>query len=318
MNDNASGALEGAFGGVAKTLNEWFGDRVNQQMQAQSSQDSTDDTANATHDAYRPLMEQLWPGKSDAQYRAMARNPKALERAIQSQVSFTDAQARLKQAQGTFQDRQDEKNAAKSDQDEKNQQSLYEKGAARLTSIRGDNALKSAETMRDGAISALATINKAEDKDPQGIMNPTEYVDTISQLYRAKNGSTPDVESLKKMRQDTLSGNYGSAYTFLTGKTAPATSKDVQKALKEFVLDAGDQADRLHEGYMNPRNFVDPGLKGKYLDQLNEAIQQGRGTTFKDYRAKYFKDFDSVDEALATKPKPGEILQVRGRRFKAQ
>ena len=317
FSDSGMAGVSGLVEGLNQSLQSYLGGQINQQqkLQAQQSefeqqqqqQQQLNDQRVQKLKSLKPVYDRMLGDQkfSDDEWNQITQDPEV----------FNSATALLEKHMDKIQAAKD-KASAKADRDQesddKDQQELFEKGSNHLIQVRGDKSVTDSETMRNASIQALGTINQAERENPNGVMNPAQYVDTITQLYRAKNGSAPDVESLKEMKQKTAKGDYGSMYTFLTGEPAPATTKDVQSALKQFILDTGEQADRIHEGAMNPREIINPGLKGKYLQRLQDDINQGRGTTFKDYRAKFFHDYDSADEVPKDLP-PGTKIQIRGR-----
>ena len=144
-----------------------------------------------------------------------------------------------------------------------------------ITSIRGDMSLKNTETQRDAAISAYNRISHIEESG--GLPNPVDYVDILGQIYKARTGSAPTEKVLDEARQQTSFGSFGKAWTYFTGQQMPATTQNIVSSLKDMVNDMGQQADKLHDGYMKSHITPPTGLDSETADRL---INEGRGLSF--------------------------------------
>lgn len=164
-----------------------------------------------------------------------------------------------------------------SDKQNTEQDAMEEKARGRLSSIRGDASLAKIELQRDGAITAYQTLDKA-DKEGRPL-SKVEYFDTLGQLWKARTGAAPTDQAIKDLDNSTFKGDIGKAFTYITGKTSGATTKEVAKSLKNFVKDTGFQMDKLHEGYMQTHLDMPTRLEKSRADHLRTL---SRGTSFRD------------------------------------
>lgn len=155
---------------------------------------------------------------------------------------------------------------------ESNQQDkLEEQYRKSFQQIRGDPSIKRTEEQRDAA--AIAYNRIKEVKDHGQVLNPIDYVDVLGQIYKARTGSAPTNEVLSSARQATAKGNFGKAFTFLTGEQAPATTQDIMQSLQDMAKSMGEQADKFHDGYMKSR--MKPPLGLAHDRVANVAAERG-------------------------------------------
>lgn len=188
---------------------------------------------------------------------------------------------------------------------QKHQDALEQKARDQLLSVRGDASLKNIETQRDSAITAYNRIDQVEKSGQQ--LNPIDYVDILGQIYKARTGSAPNEQVLSQARQATVSGNFNKAYTFLTGKQAPATTKDIMSSLKEMALAMGQQADKLHDAYMKSRLDMPQGLNPESAARIQKL---GRGMSFAEGIAQNGTQPDS-SPLTAVNKKTGQRIQSK-------
>lgn len=188
---------------------------------------------------------------------------------------------------------------------QKHQDSLEQKARDQLLSVRGDVSLKNIETQRDAAITAYNRIDQVEKSGQE--LNPIDYVDILGQIYKARTGSAPNEQVLSQARQATLGGNFNKAYTFLTGKQAPATSKDIMASLKEMSLAMGQQADKLHDAYMKSRLDMPAGLNSESAARIQKL---GRGMSFQEGIAQSGGEA-AVPPMTAVNKKTGQRIQSK-------
>lgn len=154
------------------------------------------------------------------------------------------------------------------------QDKLEEQYRKSFQQIRGDPALKRTEEQRDAA--AIVYNRIKEVKDHGQVLNPIDYVDALGQIYKARTGSAPTNEVLQQARQATAKGNFGKAFTFVTGEQAPATTQDIMNSLQDMALSMGNQADKFHDGYMRSRMKPPKGLAHDRVDNVHAE----RGMSF--------------------------------------
>lgn len=175
----------------------------------------------------------------------------------------------------------------------KHQDDLEKVAQDRVTQVRGDKSIQNIEAQRDAAITAYNRLSEIK-KSGAGL-NPVDYADILAQVYKARTGSTPTDTVLKDIHQATIKGKFGAAYTMVTGKQAPATSNEIADSLQQMAASMGDQADKLHEGYMQSRLSM-----GKDLapDRAERISKLGRGLSFKEATG-------ATDQAPSTIPQVG-------------
>lgn len=154
------------------------------------------------------------------------------------------------------------------------QDKLEEQYRKSFQQVRGDPSIKRAEEQRDAAAVAYNRIQEV--KDHGQILNPIDYVDVLGQIYKARTGSAPTNEVLSEARQATAKGNFGKAFTFVTGEQAPATTEDIMSSLQDMARSMGEQADKFHDGYMRSR--MNP-PKGLAHDRVSNVVAE-RGMSF--------------------------------------
>lgn len=159
---------------------------------------------------------------------------------------------------------------------------LWNQATQSLNSVRGDKSLVQAETMRDGAISALQAINhiQSEGRAP----NKFEYVDLLGQLWKARTGASLTNEELKNMDAKTMQATLGPVATYFSGDPKAATSPQATNALKNFVIQSGKTADQLHDQYMQTRGINAAGsrLKEEFPEDYDRLTKMSRGMSFAD------------------------------------
>lgn len=161
---------------------------------------------------------------------------------------------------------------------EDQQQDKLEQNAKQMVSnLRGDKSLARAEEQRDAAIVAYNRINEIQKSG--GSLNPVDYVDILGQVYKARTGAAPGEQVLKDIRQATAEGSLGKAYTFATGKQAPATSQEITNSLKNMASSMGSQADMFHDNYMKAHLIKPSSLEDSRWKPIADT---GRGISFAD------------------------------------
>lgn len=161
---------------------------------------------------------------------------------------------------------------------EDQQQDKLEQNAKQMVSnLRGDKSLARAEEQRDAAIVAYNRINEIQKTG--GSLNPVDYVDILGQVYKARTGAAPGEQVLKDIRQATAEGSLGKAYTFATGKQAPATSQEITNSLKNMASSMGTQADMFHDNYMKAHLIKPSSLQDSRWKPIADT---GRGISFAD------------------------------------
>lgn len=161
---------------------------------------------------------------------------------------------------------------------ESNQQDKLEQQARQsVTNLRGDKSLARAEEQRDAAIVAYNRIQEIEKQG--GELNPIDYTDILGQIYKARTGAAPTEQVLNEIRQATAKGQFGKAFTYMTGKQAPATTLDITKSLKDMAMSMGQQADKFHEGYMKSHLIKPKGLED---GRWQPILTTGRGQSFQE------------------------------------
>lgn len=161
---------------------------------------------------------------------------------------------------------------------EQQQQDRIENQAIqRITNLRGDASMAKVELQRDASITAYNAISdiKKENRLPSQV----EYYDILGQLWKARTGSSPTDQSLRDLDAKTFQGNLAKAAQYFTGKPAGITTKDILNNIQSFVKKSGEQADRLHEGYMKS-HLIKP--KGLDEERWKNIVETNRGTSFKD------------------------------------
>lgn len=159
---------------------------------------------------------------------------------------------------------------------ESNHEDTLEQNAInRIASIRGDPSLGRIESQRDAAAIAYNTIQKAKNEGRD--ITQTEYYDTLGQLWKARTGSSPTDQAIKDLDINTIQGALNKKLTWVDGKPRGATSQEVVNVLQRFIDDSGNQADKLHEGYMKPRLIKPYGLSPERWKAIQES---GRGMTY--------------------------------------
>lgn len=184
----------------------------------------------------------------------------------------------------------------------KHQDDLEKVAQDRVTQVRGDRSIQTVEVQRDAAITAYNRLNEIK-KAGTGL-NPVDYVDILGQVYKARTGTAPTDTVLKHINQSTAKGKLGEAYTFATGKQAPATTDAIADSLQQMVGSMGEQADKLHDGYMASRLSM-----GKDLapDRAERIAKLGRGLSF----AEATKSADTTPTAPNVVPAVGSIYHGR-------
>lgn len=158
------------------------------------------------------------------------------------------------------------------------QDKLETQARQNVANLRGDKSLARTEEQRDAAIVAYNRIQELK-KSGQGNLNPVDYTDILGQIYKARTGAAPTERVLEDIRQATASGAIGKAYTYVTGQQAPATTKSIVDSLESMVMSMGNQADKLHEGYMKSHLIKPSGLEQGRWDAI---FNTNRGTSFKE------------------------------------
>lgn len=159
--------------------------------------------------------------------------------------------------------------------EQQQQDKLEEQARSRIATVRGDISLKNIETQRDAAIVAYNRISEVEKSGKT--LNPIDYIDILGQIYKARTGSAPTEAVLNEANQATAKGKYGKAYTFFTGNQAPATTKDIMASLKDMASHMGQQADKLHDGYMKVHLDMPTRLESSRAEHLKTL---SRGQSF--------------------------------------
>lgn len=163
-------------------------------------------------------------------------------------------------------------------QQKEKQMAMFNQGATIIAGARTNPALTQIENQRDAAIMGLNRLNEIQSKGKN--LTPLDYVDILGQLWKAKTGGTIQPSELQEMSQPTGISTFNKYYTYLTGKTANATSSDIANNLKENLISTGLQADRTHEGYMKSAYAaINPALNPDSAEQLKKII---RGNSFSD------------------------------------
>lgn len=147
----------------------------------------------------------------------------------------------------------------------------------RIASTKGDPSLARTELQRDAAAQGFNTITNAEAQ--KRALSPLEYYDTLGQVWRAKTGTAPTVESMGAIEGKTLEQKFNNAGTFLFGKPLAANSPEMISNLKNYLQDTGEQLDRSHEAYMATHTIKPPGISDANWAPLASSA---RGLTFKD------------------------------------
>lgn len=161
---------------------------------------------------------------------------------------------------------------------ESNQQDKLEQQAKQsITSLRGDKSLARTEEQRDAAVVAYNRIQEIEKQGGQ--LNPIDYTDILGQIYKARTGAAPTEQVLNEIRQATAKGQFGKAYTYITGQQAPATTQDITKSLKDMASSMGQQADKFHESYMKTHLIKPQGLENSRWQPIYST---GRGQSFQE------------------------------------
>lgn len=190
------------------------------------------------------------------------------------------------------------KELATSMKDRDEQDKLYQQSLQNLNSVRGDSQLQKIEAQRDAATAAFNRLAelKARGEEP----NPVDYTDILGQIYKARTGAAPTQEIMKAINQSTASGKLNHAYTFVTGRQAPATTADIAHSLQSMAFSMGQQADKLHDGYMRTRtgDAISPRLNADDRERLGKLA---RGMSF----AEATKDSGTVNM------KPEDVQAVK-------
>lgn len=192
------------------------------------------------------------------------------------------------------------KNQALSDKAAKHQDDLEKVAQDRVTQVRGDKSIQTIETQRDAAIAAYNRLNEL--KMAGKSLNPVDYVDILGQVYKARTGAAPTDNVMQHINQATAKGRLGEAYTYITGNQAPGTTQDIADSLQQMVGSMGQQADKLHEGYMASRLSM-----GKDLapDRADRIAKLGRGLSF----AEATKDSGDTGTQSSGLPQVGQTYQ---------
>lgn len=158
------------------------------------------------------------------------------------------------------------------------QQDKLEQNAKQMVAnLRGDKSLARTEEQRDGAIVAY---NRLKEIQASGqTPNPVDYADILGQIYKARTGTAPGEQIMNDIRQSTAKGSLDKAYTYITGQQSPATTQDITNSLTNMAKSMGQQADKLHAGYMNSHLIKPAGLDD---DRWQPIATTGRGTSFAD------------------------------------
>lgn len=163
------------------------------------------------------------------------------------------------------------------DKESNEQDKLEQNAISRVASVRGDPSIARIESQRDAASIAFNTIQKAKNDGRE--ITQTEYYDTLGQLWKARTGASPTDQAIKDLDINTIQGALHKKLTWVDGKPRGATSQEVVNALQKFIEDSGNQADKLHEGYMKPRLIKPFGLSQERWKSIQES---GRGLTYAD------------------------------------
>lgn len=155
------------------------------------------------------------------------------------------------------------------------QDKLEQNAISKLSSIRGDTSIARIETQRDASISAYNTIDsiKKEGRLPSQI----EYYDIIGQLWKARTGAAPTNEAIRDLDAKTWKGSLGKAATYVTGKPMGTTTAEVLDNIQNFAKVSGNQADKLHAGYMQTHLIKPAGLDE---ERWNNIKKNNRGLSF--------------------------------------
>ena len=174
------------------------------------------------------------------------------------------------------------------------QNQLEAQAIGRVASIRGDTSLGKIEQQRDAATSAYNTLQTAEHEGR--LPNQVEFLDILGQLWKARTGTAPTDQVMKEFNVGTVQQNLNKVYSWATGKPAPANTKDVIGALKDFVVSSGKSLDQQHESYFSTHLIKPKGLE----DDRWEAIKTAhRGNSFEDATKQYA---DSLSQGGSAQP----------------
>lgn len=145
----------------------------------------------------------------------------------------------------------------------------------RIAGVRGDRSLARVEEQRDASIQAYNTIAqvKAENRLP----NQLEYYDILGQMWKARTGQSPSDQAIRDLDAKTLKGDIGKAYQYFSGNAAPRTTAEIMGAIQNFAKQSGQQADKLHNGYMQS-HLVKP--KNMSQADFDNIVSAHRGLTF--------------------------------------
>lgn len=179
--------------------------------------------------------------------------------------------------------------------DKKEQDAYYRDAVQGLRSIRGDQQVKDIEAQRNAAISAYNRLKQIqiEGKAP----NPVDYADIVGQVYKARTGQAPTETILKKALQETATGKWGEAMTFLTGQQRPGTTKNIAASLMDMVAHMGFQADDLHQGVMQTHGAMvfNPNMSPENVAKLSKV---SRGKSFSEATGAKLEDYDMHLKAI--------------------
>lgn len=187
------------------------------------------------------------------------------------------------------------KQATMANTQEQRQNSLETQAQNRLSSIRGDTSLAKIETQRDAASSAYNTLQTAEHEGR--LPNQFEYNDLLGQLWKARTGTAPTDDVMQSFNVGTIEQNMNKMYSYFSGKTAPANTKDVINSLKAFVASSGNSLDQQHAGYYSTHLVKPTGLNQDRWDALSK---EQRGLSFKDATKQYADSLNNPQQSAPT------------------
>lgn len=169
------------------------------------------------------------------------------------------------------------KQQAEADRQSNHIDTVENNAIARISDARKDPVIISLENQRFAASNAYNTIAKAkaEDRLPSSV----EYTDTLAQLYKAKTGQAPTLDTMANLKGDTLEAKLNSWAQFASSKPVGANSKEMIDNLQSFIQDTGIQLDRGHDAAMAP-HLIKP--KGLPADRWEPIFHTARGLSFKD------------------------------------
>jgi hypothetical protein len=159
--------------------------------------------------------------------------------------------------------------------DQQQQDKLENNAIQRMSSIRGDTSIARIETQRDASIQAYNIIEslKKENREPTQV----EYYDLLGQLWKARTGASPTDQAIKDLDASTFHGKMNKMVQYFTGKPTGITTKEILDNVQSFAKKSGEQADKLHAGYMST-HVIKP--KGLSEERWKNIISSQRGLSF--------------------------------------